>query len=93
MTEDEAKTKGCCGPVGCGHQDFERNTYIDVQNSSIGNTVMKTTAFPIGTRVCIGSACMAWRWIPRTRAGGVNEGYADIPASPTAGFCGLSGKP
>jgi hypothetical protein len=88
MTEDEAKTKGCCGPVGCGHQDFERNTYIDVQNSSIGNTVMKTTAFPIGTRVCIGSACMAWRVtkaVYATREGGTE--------TVSGGFCALAGKP
>ncbi len=67
MTEEEAKAKRCCGPMGCG------------------SAAPGTTDHADGVRFCIGSACMAWRWV--SRAPGTPP-RADEP-----GFCGKAGKP
>lgn len=53
MTEEEAKTKRCCGPEGCG--EYVRPiAYL----SEPGGPVVQLPGQP---RICIGSACMAWR--------------------------------
>ncbi len=51
MTEDEARMKRCCGPIGTGELLYP--------HMSSYRTDEKLT-FP---RQCIGSACMAWRWL------------------------------
>ena len=48
LTEPEAKTKLCCGPDGCGHADYKGS-------NQAGGAVY-------GDRMCVGSACMGWRW-------------------------------
>lgn len=54
MTEDEAKTKACCGPEGCG----EEMPPTDVITA--GHFVRHSGK---EGRFCIGSRCMGWRWI------------------------------
>lgn len=77
MTEEEAKTKWCphvrtvIGRVTSG---------ISVHSAIVGNAydakrITKET-------VCIGSACMAWRYV---------DEVINLPTSP--GYCGLAGKP
>lgn len=79
MTEDEAKTKVCCGPL---HQpEYAKIGEIAESKPSIRN--------------CIGSACMAWRWEdvrwvrPENNAG--TREYELVPRS-NLGFCGLAGR-
>lgn len=43
------------------------------------------------SRWCIGSACMAWRWIDK--AGTKEDGTANYYAGSWKGYCGLAGKP
>lgn len=76
MTEDEAKTKWC---------PFARVT--DVISSGGGNRWDgggNPYGAPIGY-LCIGSACMAWRWINSNA-----QGFTDYRVN---GYCGLAGKP
>ena len=82
MTEDEAKTTRCCGPVGCG-----RSEYAGRQGGDIDGNV-------IWERWCIGSACMAFRegGYPPMVGDTIT---IKIPPDPKIvhGFCGLAGKP
>ena len=65
MTEDEAKTKWC---PHVRFVDCEDRLY-DNRPSSMQNGA-----------ICLGSACMAWRWInPDSEA--------------PDGYCGLAGRP
>ena len=84
MIEDEAKTKWCpFGRVG----------------SAYGSTLNRS---PFGTAasdsLCIGSACMAWRWgpdvdgIPAYRNTPIKDSPGHSIYEPL-GFCGLAGKP
>jgi hypothetical protein len=41
-----------------------------------------------GTRCCIGSACMAWRWVDR----GLQQ-HPPVPSHITDGYCGAFGRP
>lgn len=82
LTEDEARTQTCIGPVGCGqliNQMFE--VFYDP------NYGMQRTR-PIlgtGTRLCIGSDCkMAWR---RVYPSGSDDWEGP------RGYCGIAGKP
>ncbi len=62
MTEDEAKTKTCCGPK--------------VLTASL--LLGKTDQSLKPAMLCLGSACMGWRWVVTL------EG-------PDHGYCGLAG--
>lgn len=68
MTEDEAKTKIC-------HRSIDGD---DSPAPVIGNEMFAKNY------ACIGSACMAWRWIDDPEA---------MEDEPYEGFCGLAGKP
>ena len=89
MTEDEAKTKWCCGAPAIVSQAMDQ---------AAGNT---TGREPLK---CIGSACMAWRWAMEPNPAYVEQGnvWPDtrqpqeklmmLPGR-ERGFCGLAGRP
>jgi hypothetical protein len=88
MTEDEAKTKWC---------PHVRALALASNNFPIAaNRVTDTSGTPEQSR-CIGSACMAWRWIaptPMFRPGTMELAAMDPGTDkPTRGYCGLAGKP
>lgn len=83
MTEDEAKTKWC--PLANAH----------------GDSMLRGTE-PSGKLVrdwqhtlCIGSACMAWRWLPEMSIkDGILHAGDVIGGQPVEmGYCGAFGKP
>lgn len=81
LTEDEAKTKRCCGGEGCG---IVKHEYEPRQGEPTLNS------FTVAVRRCIGSACMAWKWgMPQAHACDEKPefGYRE------RGFCGLACKP
>jgi hypothetical protein len=69
MTEEEAKTRRCCGPVDCGRNANTDLVYNAGDTECVGYTV---------TRMCIGSACMGWRPFVENRAHGYC-GLAGVP--------------
>lgn len=78
MTEDEAKTKTCCGPPSVANV------------MAVVSGLMRTTGAP---SLCEGSACMAWRWEVSPAAASAYDriiGGAPIVAG---GYCGLAGRP
>jgi len=77
VTEEEAKTKRCCGPVGCGEADAEVLTLA--VKTFTGDYEALQRAINFVPRMCIGSACMAWQW--ETPAPKVVE---------RVGWCGLA---
>jgi hypothetical protein len=107
MTEEEAKTKWCCGPLQNLH------TAMFQAAASVGDTEGHFDDLPAGG-LCIGSSCMAWLWLPyydgrkkmlvrkgtRVRVSSGNESNSEWvledpgePAPAQAGYCGLAGKP
>ena len=78
MTEDEAKTKWC---------PFTRAMAASVSTSP--NRLLDGA--PHRGSMCIGSACMAWRWHQPTYSGR----YGETPTgeAPTEGHCGLASRP
>lgn len=69
MTEDEARTKVCCGPPAI--------------SAAIVSTGAAMSGVPIEAKgpLCVGSACMAWRW----------SNPAASADDRRHGFCGLAG--
>jgi hypothetical protein len=51
VTDEEARTKRCCGPEGCGRH---------LPSASAGETIGGLGRHT--ERFCIGSDCMAWEW-------------------------------
>ena len=83
MTEDEAKTKACCGGPGCGK--WVPQTKEQMQHGIPSQ------------RLCIGSACMAWRWTDdweykQDSFKRVDTSKKKATKSKTDGRCGLAGK-
>lgn len=91
MTEDEAKTKWC--PFARAVESGEAG------NSAPRNCVTmvdedpprKLAAELIGTS-CIGSACMAWRWLRTPEQARLSVLGSDQEKI-SSGHCGLAGKP
>lgn len=75
MTEDEAKTKWC-------PQTLQARLMV---------TDHVKLPVEMGGALCIGSACMAWRWHQPTYSGR----YGETPTgeAPTEGHCGLASRP
>lgn len=95
MTEDEAKTKWCPfarAPLGVDGQ-------VPVGASVVGR---RTTGEPDAACLCIGSACMAWRWTAKPRTGRYHEvedftvssgrRREALPDEVGDGYCGLAGS-
>ena len=76
MTEDEAKTKWCPqAQVSLAANEYQSGEAWNKPNDAEWH--------------CIGSGCMAWRWVLQ----GEETGDGDAPARLTYGYCGLAGKP
>lgn len=82
-TEEEAKTKWC---------PHARVGFTGAAGNRYSMDIDKSQASPFA--VCIGSACMSWRWESfasrdnPTRAPGAGQSF-DM----TRGYCGLAGRP
>lgn len=95
MTEDEAKTKVCCGPPHVA--------WINLAIAAQGNV-----KDPKKIDLCMASACMAWRLAPArasVKTSGTEPFDTDNPVEyeeaggwivtryPPDGYCGLAGAP
>lgn len=88
MTDDEAKTKRCCGPEGCGtYEGGKPPLYV---SDARGGTFLLAGQ----PRFCIGAACMAWRTFQTDAITSVDlpSGIAHVEKR-DGGYCGLAGKP
>jgi hypothetical protein len=82
MTEDEAKTKWC---------PFARVISRNGSDETAANRWPDDPESPAGTtNCCIGSACMAFRWLPDVVA---RPNLTERAHSGRMGFCGLAGAP
>jgi hypothetical protein len=95
MTEDEAKTKWCpFARVGGPMQSIAEGTSYNRWPGSDG-----TTEAMLGENhitLFIGSACMAFRWLPdatATLSGHTITNLTERAHSGRLGYCGLAGKP
>jgi hypothetical protein len=81
MTEDEAKTKACCGPPAV--------FLMMAINAGIEPKV--------GDGNCFGSSCMAWRWTVaqgvKLERHEFDGSVTDQTPVQGHGYCGLAGKP
>ena len=82
VTEGEASTKWCPFvrlSMGQGEQISPAfNRFVFLKDESLENNGN-------GVR-CIGSECMAWRWVPE-------KGENESPPGGRVGYCRLAGKP
>lgn len=87
LTEEEAKTKECCGPPGI-LKAITAAAFVTNVTDFDTPYAKKLAAELDGGSKCIASRCMAWRWDPLTR-------YQDEPGKvrDVSGYCGLAGKP
>ena len=101
LTEEEAKTKWC---------PFAMATTADIGKKDISPIVSNRIhifnapkGFPSNPAhdgaMCIGSACMAWRWVPQIgvqhdlRSPHGTPGQQYISGNTDRGFCGLANPP
>lgn len=106
MTEQEAKTKWCpfarVVPSSGGDKEgdpFKVQAGVPAHNRVQINGTTKVGTSPAG--MCIGSVCMAWRWLGHRdrRDHKTIERFTDISTGANdqdleaVGFCGLAGKP
>lgn len=77
MTKDEAKTKWC--------PHVRVGVISEVTGAAYAANRAGSEGKMIGAAMCIGSACMAWRWeVPPMTCRPPNE---------PSGYCGLAGRP
>lgn len=82
MTEEEAKTKVCCGPPS-----------LTVAMLAVVNIIRPTDAASIRAGMCCsGSACAAWRATESILRPDPTP-VGDQPAYVATGFCDLAGAP
>ena len=79
ITEDEAKTKWC---------PFARSI---VSTGGGANRGKDSGGSPPPHVNCIGSACMAWRRVPKARRDQFVEDLVHATGSSDKGYCGLAG--
>lgn len=81
MTEDEAKTKACCGPFREQVPYARAEDRAEIAKGGLDPDYIAEIAarYP-----CVASACMAWRWS--------HEKDLDPGLSPK-GHCGLAWRP
>ena len=90
MTEEEAKTKRCCGPYDAGLAVLRSETVEIMRDEKTVDRLEQHIT--VKDRMCAGAACMAWRWnyisyvLPDT-------GEPSISAKIVHGHCGLAGRP
>ena len=82
MTEDEAKTKWCCGPPAAAF-------------GSVMGSLIKNPKDVVPGLMCQGSVCMAWRWKAErvVSIDGMTQQRTERLTgefSRTEGFCGLA---
>jgi len=76
MSEDEAKTKWCCGPL----QNLRGMMVLSYIANGSAKEIEET--FP-SRGFCIGSDCMAWRWEGEVDHGGPDDhGYCGLAGKP-----------
>ena len=87
VTEAEAKLLRCCGPSGCGRNRDGFIVIADDDEIAEAITVTRMQNNPAalhgGGRYCIGTACMAWRWVEPPI-------WKEPKPTPTNGYCGLA---
>ena len=81
MTEDQAKTKWC---------PFVR---FGIDSLSGQLTNRRTDHAKAQNVNCIGSQCMAWRWIMTPDDAMETDGVGRMGGGTPTGYCGLAGKP
>lgn len=89
MTEDEAKTKLCCGPPAVAAMAL----YVDGDMTSRRSMGNATGGALLN---CQGALCMAWRPLKRAQAPAVRTSVNPVEDTDwvvIGGFCGLVGKP
>jgi hypothetical protein len=87
MTEEEAKTKWC--------------PFVRAGSALGGYLSNRIEGNGVPSTLCIGSACMAWRWGAMYTFGtewnpntGQPQAFPEsMKVSTTEGYCGLAGKP
>lgn len=73
MTEDEARTKKCCGPLIL---------------AAVG-VLAKENIIPTSQMLnCIGAGCMAWRWAHTSREDGRRNEYTNSTTNGFCGLAG-----
>ena len=91
LTEEEAKTKWCPFARIGGSAGMDGASYNRIEHH--GGDISHTAAN------CIGSACMAWRWVPQIgvqhdlRSPHGTPGQQYISGNTDRGFCGLANPP
>lgn len=89
-SEVDARAKWC--PFARAHWSVGEGQPAEYQ----GNRFFKEDGVTPDTGVsCLGSGCMAWRWVETHVPGPMkDDGAADlVPSSNTHGYCGLAGDP
>jgi hypothetical protein len=81
LTEQEAQTKRC-------QESFGPPLSQDGM-SAAASPISVYQAVQTSPMNCIGSACMAWRWVEGERSQGMFQGVSP----PTKGYCGKAGRP
>src|ERR1700675_2507627 len=88
-SETEAKTKWCpFARVSWNALDEPYRAPVPVSISRMPR--------PTGQANCLGSGCMAWRWVETNVNGPMGEDGAPgdlVPSGDTHGYCGLAGVP
>lgn len=98
LTEEEAKTRWChASRVIAGTRSAATKATLSLSGAVFNRIELgpSTVAVPDGA-ACLGSGCMAWRWLMEPMGDPFDASKpAPIarPVPPTHGWCGLAGRP